>query len=99
MGLSHTLSAEGRRRNVLCNVVAPLAASRLTAGTLPPDVLDKFTPDKVAPVVAWLCHEDCQDSGLVVEAAGGYAARCERRLVDVGVLVRNYCTALSDLPT
>ena len=28
-------------------------------------------PEKVAPAVAWLCHEDCDLTGQVIAAAGG----------------------------
>ena len=41
------------------------------------DLADLMRPSLVAPVVAWLCHEDCQDNGSVIEAAGGWAGKCE----------------------
>ncbi len=40
-----------------------------------PDVVDAMKPQYVAPVVLWLCHEDCKDSGGVVECGGGYVAK------------------------
>jgi len=33
-------------------------------------------PELIAPVVAWLCHEDCPSNGVIVESAAGFAARC-----------------------
>ncbi len=39
VGLSHTLSREGARSGIHSNVVVPLAASRLTAGLLPPGMV------------------------------------------------------------
>ncbi len=45
---------------------------------LPPlDMADVMQPSLVAPVVAWLCHEDCEDNGSVIEIAGGWAAKCK----------------------
>ena len=41
------------------------------------DLADLMQPSLVAPVVAWLCHEDCRDNGSVIEAAGGWAGKCE----------------------
>ena len=41
------------------------------------DLADLMRPSLVAPVVAWLCHEDCRDNGSVIEAAGGWAGKCE----------------------
>ena len=42
---------------------------------MPPAVFDSLAPEFIAPIVAWLCHEECEDNGLVVEAAGGWAGR------------------------
>ncbi len=39
--------------------------------------MEMLQPDLIAPVVAWLCHEDCKDNGAIVEAAGGWAGKCE----------------------
>ena len=44
-------------------------------GILPPDMFEKLNPRTVAPVVAWLCHPDCDENGGVFEAAGGVVAR------------------------
>jgi 3-hydroxyacyl-CoA dehydrogenase/3a,7a,12a-trihydroxy-5b-cholest-24-enoyl-CoA hydratase len=75
VGLANTLAAEGERAGIHCNVIVPMAASRLTRDILPPDVFDSLAPEHIAPVVAWLCHEDCTDNGLIIEAAGGWAGR------------------------
>ena len=49
-------------------------------------------PSLVAPVVAWLCHEDCQDNGSVIEAAGGWAGKCE--WLDFGIQMKFYFQAI-----
>ena len=41
------------------------------------DLADLMRPSLVAPVVAWLCHEECEDNGSIIEAAGGWAGKCE----------------------
>ena len=46
------------------------------------DLADLMQPSLVAPVVAWLCHEDCQDNGSVIEAAGGWAGKCECEVIE-----------------
>ncbi|CAG0897269.1 unnamed protein product [Darwinula stevensoni] len=75
IGLSNTLAIEGQRYGIHSNVIVPMAASRLTQGILPPELYDRLKPSCVAPVVLWLCHEDCPDSGGVFEAAGGLVAK------------------------
>jgi NAD(P)-dependent dehydrogenase (short-subunit alcohol dehydrogenase family) len=51
-GLSFTLAKEGAKRNINVNVVAPLAASQMTAGLLEPELQARLDPKCVAPFVA-----------------------------------------------
>ena len=37
--------------------------------------MEFFKPSYVAPVVVWLSHEDCPESGGVFETAGGYVGK------------------------
>lgn len=39
------------------------------------DLFEQLKPNYVAPVVVWLCHEDCPDNGGVFEAAGGWIGK------------------------
>lgn len=75
VGLTRTLAIEGRKANIGVNVIAPLAASRMTEAILPPEALAKLDPDLVAPVVAYLCSEACSTTGTIVTAGGGHVAR------------------------
>ncbi|KAL1449163.1 hypothetical protein WDU94_000385 [Cyamophila willieti] len=76
VGLSNTLSIEGEKNNIHCNVIVPTAASRLTQDILPPDFFEELRPDLIAPVVAWLCHEHCEENGTIIDSAVGWAAKC-----------------------
>ena len=42
---------------------------------MPPQVLDKLKPEFVSPVVAYLVSEECQVSGNIFTAGGGYVGR------------------------
>lgn len=75
VGLSNTLSIEGRKYNIHCNSIVPTAASRLTHGILPSDVMEALRPEYVAPYVVYLCHESCQETGGVFPIAGGWASQ------------------------
>lgn len=43
--------------------------------SIPVDLFNQLKPQFVAPVVVWLCHESCEDSGGVFEAAGGFVGK------------------------
>jgi len=75
VGLSNTLAIEGGKYGIHSNVIVPMAASRLTKDILPPDMFESLAPEHIAPVVAWMCHEDCEDNGIIVEALAGWAGR------------------------
>jgi len=75
VGLSNTLAIEGAKYGVHSNVIVPMAASRLTKDLMPPDMFESLAPEHIAPVVAWMCHDECEDNGLIVEALAGWAGR------------------------
>ncbi|AKU96624.1 Oxidoreductase, short chain dehydrogenase/reductase family [Labilithrix luteola] len=71
VGFSNTLAIEGKKKNVLSNTIAPIAGSRLTETILPKDITDALKPEYVSPLVAWLCHESCEETGGLFEVGGG----------------------------
>jgi 3-hydroxyacyl-CoA dehydrogenase/3a,7a,12a-trihydroxy-5b-cholest-24-enoyl-CoA hydratase len=75
LGLANCLAEEGRNKNIHVNTIAPLAASRLTETVMPPEMLELLKPDAVSPVVAWLCHEDCEETKSLFEVGAGYVAK------------------------
>ncbi|HYD10922.1 MAG TPA: SDR family oxidoreductase [Acidimicrobiales bacterium] len=74
VGLTRVLAAEGAKYNIKVNALAPVARTRMTEDILGP-LADKLDPKTVAPIVAWLVHEDCPVSGEIYSAAGGRIAR------------------------
>ncbi|XP_051924029.1 peroxisomal multifunctional enzyme type 2 [Hippocampus zosterae] len=75
LGLSNTLAIEGRNYNIHCNTIAPLAGSRLTESVMPPDLVAALKPEYVAPMVLWLCHEQCQENGGLFEVGAGWIGK------------------------
>lgn len=74
LGLARALAVEGARKGVLVNTISPIAASRMTADVMPPDLLAALAPEVVAPLVAYLASEACTTTGAVLEAGAGWVA-------------------------
>ncbi len=75
VGLINSLALEGAKYNIHANALAPIAATRMTQDILPPEVFEKLTPDYVAPVIGYLCTEECADNGSVFIVGGGKVQR------------------------
>ncbi len=75
VGLSNTLAIEGKKRGVLVNTIAPIAGSRLTETVLPKELTDALKPEYVSPLVAYLAHESCTETGGLFEVGGGFVSK------------------------
>jgi NAD(P)-dependent dehydrogenase (short-subunit alcohol dehydrogenase family) len=75
VGLINSLALEGAKYNIHANAVAPIAATRMTEDILPPEVLEKLTPEYVAPVVSYLCTEENPNNASVFVVGGGKVQR------------------------
>jgi NAD(P)-dependent dehydrogenase (short-subunit alcohol dehydrogenase family) len=74
VGLARVLAQEGARHNLKANVLAPIARTRMTEELLGP-LAPRLDPGLVAPVAAWLVHQDCPVTGEIYSAGGGRVAR------------------------
>lgn len=74
VGLTRVLAQEGAKYNIKANAIAPIARTRMTEELLGP-LAEKLDPETVAPVVAWLVHEDCPVTGEIYSVGGGRVAR------------------------
>jgi NAD(P)-dependent dehydrogenase (short-subunit alcohol dehydrogenase family) len=73
IGMTRSLATAGSKHGVKVNVIAPAAFTRMAGeGTEEPP---HMAPDLVAPMVAFLAHEDCPVSGEIYAAGGGRFAR------------------------
>lgn len=69
-GLMNVLSHEGAKYNIRANLLAPTAATRMTEGLLPQQVLDLLRPETITPGLLSLLHEDAP-TRMILGAGGG----------------------------
>src|SRR5262249_50878372 len=74
VGLTRSLTTAGASHGIKVNVVAPAAMTRM-AGRPEGEESKEMAPDLVAPMVAFLAHEDCPVSGEIYAAGAGRFAR------------------------
>jgi len=54
---------------------------------MPPDILKTVQPELVVPLVAYLCHESCQETGSVFEVGGGFVAKLRWQRTEVIIFI------------
>jgi len=74
IGLSNVLALEGAAVGVQSNAILPSAETRLSEGR-DTSMFPDMRPELVAPMVAWLCHQDCAVSGQNLVALAGRIAK------------------------
>nr|WP_295469634.1 SDR family NAD(P)-dependent oxidoreductase [Mesorhizobium sp.] len=74
LGLMNVLHIEGAKHGIRVNLLAPWAATRLTAGLLPQEALDLMGPDTVTPGVLYLVSENAP-ARVILSAGSGCFAR------------------------
>ncbi|KAH8681581.1 hypothetical protein BX600DRAFT_478750 [Xylariales sp. PMI_506] len=76
VGFTETLAKEGAKYNIISNVIAPIAASRMTETVMPPEMLAALKPEWVVPLVAVLVHKNnTEENGSIFEVGGGHIAK------------------------
>ena len=93
-GFTQSLAREGEKKNIRVNTIAPLAASRMLETVMPPDVLATVKPELVVPLVAYLCHDTCTETGSVFEVGGGYVAKLRWQRTEVLFILFRVCSSI-----
>jgi NAD(P)-dependent dehydrogenase (short-subunit alcohol dehydrogenase family) len=92
VGLSNVVAVEGKRNNILSNVIAPVARTRLTEDLLGP-MAENLKPEQITPLVTYLCSEACEETHSIYSVGGGKYAR-----IFLG-LGKGYFAGLGVVPT
>ncbi len=75
IGFTRSLAVGGKRYGIRANSIAPAAFTRM-AGEPANDQMERdMAPEKVAPMAAYLAHEDCAVTGEIYTAGAGRFAR------------------------
>lgn len=72
VGLMQTLSIEGAKYDIRVNSLAPTAATRMTEGLMPQQVLDALKPQAVVPMMLFLTSQDAPTRAIGLAGAGTY---------------------------
>ncbi|HLI66557.1 MAG TPA: SDR family NAD(P)-dependent oxidoreductase [Caulobacteraceae bacterium] len=73
VGFMNSLKLEGQKNNVHVNTIAPVAATRMTASIMPPQIAERLKPDYVTPGVVYLCSEEAPTGVILTAGAGVFA--------------------------
>lgn len=76
-GMVNVLKLEGAKYNIKTNLLMPSAGTRLTEDVMPPDMFQKLDVKYITPGVLYLVSEQCQESGIYLNAFAGYFSRSQ----------------------
>ncbi|RIJ15569.1 SDR family NAD(P)-dependent oxidoreductase [Henriciella mobilis] len=76
VGMMNTLKIEGAKNNIKINAVCPVAATRMTEGLMPEEVLAQLKPEYVTPGVMNLVKQDAP-TGMILSAGAGAFSMAE----------------------
>ena len=74
VGLMQTLSIEGAKSGIRVNCLAPTAATAMTEGLMPAEVLAALRPEAVVPAMLWLACTDAPNRAIACAGAGTFEA-------------------------
>ena len=72
VGLMQTLAIEGAKNNIRVNCLAPTAATRMTEGLMPEEVLKALAPGAVVPAMLLLASNDAPTRTVLCAGAGTF---------------------------
>ncbi len=72
VGLMQTLSIEGAKHGIHVNCLAPTAATRMTEGLMPAEVLAMLQPEAVVPAMLWLASDAAPTRAIACAGAGTF---------------------------
>lgn len=90
IGFSTSLAKESKNANIQVNVIAPIAATRMTETVLSKDILDKLKVESIVSLVGYLTHESCKETGHTFEIAGRWISKVRWQRSEGAFLPENF---------
>ena len=75
IGMARSIARDVADADIRINLIAPAAYTPMSQKNVDPKWSEYMSPDKVAPVVGWLCSEACRRSGMIFNAGAGRVRR------------------------
>jgi hypothetical protein len=69
----NVLQIEGAKHDIRVNALSPGAATRMTEGLMPAEMLVHMTPESVTPAALFLVSEDAPRRTILCAIAGGFS--------------------------
>jgi NAD(P)-dependent dehydrogenase (short-subunit alcohol dehydrogenase family) len=73
VGFMNSLKLEGQKNNIHVNAIAPVAATRMTEGLMPPAIAERLNPEYVTPGVVYLCSDEAPTGAILTAGGGAFA--------------------------
>ncbi len=76
IGFMNCLEHDGKKHDIMVNTISPfVGGTRMSVGSPFPDYFDKAKTEFAAPIVLFLCSEQCPVSGAIFTAGMGFYRR------------------------
>ncbi len=106
LGLTRNTALVGKDHNIAVNAILPAAFTRMSSLLPACDFRDHlendFQPQKLAPVIAYLCHDDCTISSEFFSVGGGKFTRlvfAETEVASVDMTMESVASSLKSMMT
>jgi len=90
LGFTYSVAMEGAKNNILCNCIAPIAATRMTETVFSKDILEMLKVDYIVPLVAFLSHENNTETGGIFEVGGRWVSKLRWQRSEGGFFLNDF---------
>ena len=97
LGFTNAIALEGKKANIFCNTICPNAGTRMTATIMPEEIVKMLAPEFISPLVGYLAHESCTETGSCFEVGSGWIGKIRREQTHGAILPTNKAISVEDV--